>query len=638
MAIYLLKKIIKSFLFLFAIGSWIQLYAQANFTAICQQKKIGKNDYLQIEFRMQNASDVESIDPPSFKNFSIVSGPNQATTSSNINGKVDQSVSISFVLKPNGPGNYTIGPATAKADGKEFTSNPVNIQVTNSSAVSSSTSNLASTMSPFTNFNFDIADEPMGQDYDDYILKKGENINDKIKKDLILKTDVSKTTCYVGEPIVATFKMYSRLRMETSISSEPSFNGFSVSDMDLNNRNSSFQGKYDGRGYNVYILRKVQLSPLQAGTVTIDPLVTENNISFMKEDYAHSQSGNPFLDMMQNFANAMPQEGSIVQKQVTLQSDPVIITVKPLPDAGKPSGFKGAVGNFTIQSTLQKNKLTTDDAGNLKIIISGQGNIQMINAPKINWPQGIDGYDAQIADAINKNEAPMKGTKTFTYPFTISKEGTYTIPAISFSFFDPVSGTYKNLSTQPLSLEVTKGKGIPASITTNTVVAQNATGIGNELEKYGLYGGIGIIVIAGLIFLGFRKGNSNKLTSKVEVLSKQHNAVKENHPVDVIPVNPLEEAHQKLMTSNGTGFYHSLDVSLKKYLSEKFKVPVNELTKNRINEELDKGNVALGTSLRLTSLMEKIELNLYTPPSTTNEIADAYDKASEVISLLDKQC
>ncbi|HWH62517.1 MAG TPA: BatD family protein, partial [Ginsengibacter sp.] len=201
------------FLFLFisviALSLHDTLFAQANFTAECPQKKIGKNDYLQVEFKVDHASNVQSINPPSFKNFSIVSGPNQESGMTSINGKVDQYVSISFILKPNSPGTYTIGPASAKADGKDFQSNSLNIEVTNSSATSSSAPNNAANLlsgfggkSPFANLNLDFPEQPQTHQYDDYILKKGENVTDKVKKNLFIKLDVSKTNCYVGEPIV----------------------------------------------------------------------------------------------------------------------------------------------------------------------------------------------------------------------------------------------------------------------------------------------------------------------------------------------------------------------------------------------------------------------------------------------------
>jgi hypothetical protein len=633
--------------FLIALASDNISFAQANFTAICPQKKIGKNDYLQIEFKVEHASNVESIDPPSFKNFSIASGPNQESGMTSINGKTDQYVSISFLLKPISPGKFTIAPATAKADGKEFQSNSLNVEVTNSSSTSSASNNSANSssafgggnsLSPFANLNFDFPEAPATHQFDDYILKKGENVNDKVKKSLFIKLDVSKTSCYVGEPIVASYKLYTKLRSETTITDAPSFNGFSVSEMELNNNNSAGVEKYNGRDYNVYTLRKVQLYPLQAGTITLDPVVADNKVNFIKAEYAGSQRGDMFFDMMQNFADATSPRDAIIEQHVTLQSKPVEITVKPLPDENKPADFKGSVGNFTIQSSLQKNNITTDDAGNLKIIISGQGNIQLLNAPKITWPQGMDGYDAKVTDGIDKFSAPMKGTKTFTYPFTVSKEGTYTIPVVSFSYFDPASAIYKTLFTQPLVVIITKGKGIPNSPYLKNKIVEVPNSIISVLKNNAIYFIIGIVSLAGIIFWIFQMNISDKKSKLItQPVDASENNISKEEKAFVIPESPLEKAHQELVEENSIAFYSILDASLKKYLSAKFKVPAEELNKKRINEELDKCNVGLGTSLRLSSLMDNIELNLYAPASNVNHLKEVYEKASEVVSLLDKQ-
>lgn len=622
-------------------------FAQANFTAICPQKKIGKNDFLQVQFKVEHAANVESIDPPSFKNFSVVSGPNQESGMTSINGKTDQYVSISFLLKPISPGKFTIAPATAKADGKEFQSNSLNVEVTNSSSTSSASNNSANSspafgggnsLSPFANLNFDFPTAPATHQFDDYILKKGENVNDKVKKNLFIKLDVGKTSCYVGEPIVASYKLYTRLRSESTITDAPSFNGFSVSEMELNNNNSAGVEKYNGRDYNVYTLRKVQLYPLQAGTITLDPVIADNKVNFIKAEYAGSQRGDMFFDMMQNFADATSPSDAIIEQHVTLQSKPVEITVKPLPDENKPADFKGSVGNFTIQSSLQKNNITTDDAGNLKIVISGAGNIQLLNAPKIIWPQGMDGYDAKITDGIDKFSVPMKGSKTFTYPFTVSKAGTYTIPTVSFSYFDPALATYKTLFTQPLVVTITKGEGFPNSPYLKNKIVEVPTSIINVLKNNAVYFIIGIVSLAGIIFWIFQINISDK---KSKVITKPKDASENNISKEekafVIPESPLEKAHQKLVEENRIAFYSILDASLKKYLSAKFKVPAEELNKKRINEELDKCNVGLGTSLRLSSLMDNIELNLYAPASNVNHLKEVYEKASEVVSLLDKQ-
>lgn len=639
-------KLLLILVFSAAICSFSNSFAQATFTTICPQKKIGKNDYLQVQFKVEHASNVETIIPPSFKNFSVVSGPNQESGMTSINGKVDQYVAIGYFLKPNSPGNYTIGPALARADGKEFHSNPVNIEVTNASSLSPSSPNnpshslsaLGNSMAPFGNMTFDFPTEPMTHRFDDYILKKGENINDKVEKNLFVKLDVSKTSCFVGEPITAAYKLYTRLRSESTITSAPSFNGFSVSELELNNNNSASIEKFNGREYNVYTLRKVQLYPLQPGTIKLDPVVANNKVTFIKSEYAGAQSGDMFYDMLQNFADATSPRDAIIEKQVTLQSKAVEIEVKPLPQNNKPPDFKGAVGNFTIQSSLQKNKITTDDAGNLKITISGSGNIQLVNAPKISWSESMDGYDAKINENINKGSVPMRGSKTFVYPFTVSKPGTYPVPPVSFSFFDPASSTYKTLNTEPLVVTVTKGKGVPNNPYVKNTVTENS-GEKGFFSEYGLYVAIMILLIGAIVFWVVQRNYSRKKAEllKKEIEKKRKEDAAEDANDFVIPINPLQEAHEKLIAEDSLGFYSVLDASFKKYLSAKFKVPAEELSRKRLNEEVDRCNVSLGTSLLLTSLMEDLELNLYTPPSNTNHLKEVYEKASEVVSLLDKQ-
>jgi len=615
------------------------LSAQARFTAVCPHKKIGKNDYLQVQFKVENATNVETIIPPPFKNFSVVSGPNQESGMSNINGKVNQYVSISYFLKPNSTGNFTIAAATAKADDKEFHSDPLNIEVTNASS-SGTGNNPAASLSPFGNMNFDFPSEPSVHRFDDYILKKGENINDKVQKNLFIKLNVSRTDCFVGEPIIAAYKLYTRLRSETTVTNAPSFNGFSLSELDVNDRNSAGIEKYNGREYNVYTLRKVQLYPLQPGTIRLDPVEADNKVTFIKSEYAGTQRGDMFYDMLQNFADATTPQEAVIEQHVTLQSKPVEITVKPLPVQDMPLDFKGAVGNFTVQSSFQKNNITTDDAGNLKIVIGGTGNIQLINAPKINWPEGIDGYDAKITDDINKFSVPMKGNKTFIYPFTVANAGTYTIPPISFSFFDPALSSYKTFHTEPLVITVSKGTGNPNNPYFKKDIVQRP-GETSVLSRYGLYFAAGLLLLAGIIFLIFQKKYTSRkknghLQTQSGDKSPEEDMIK-TEPEFVIPGNPLKEAHEKLMEENGFAFYSVLDASFKKYLSVKFKVPAEELTKKRLNEELDKCNVGLGTSLLLSSLIEEVELNLYAPPSNAIHLKEVYEKASEVVSLLDKQ-
>ena len=610
-------------------------FAQVKFSAAANERTIGKNDYLQVQFTVENAANVESIAPPSFKNFTVVSGPNHQSSMSNINGNIKQSLSVSFVLQPLTTGSFTIGAATAKADGREYHSNPLTIQVTSTSS-SKSGSVGSSLPSPFANLTLDFPTEPVTHQFDDYILQKNENVAGKIRKNLFLKIDVSKKSCYVGEPVIATYKLYTRLKSESNVLKAPSFNGFSVSELEMPDNYTLRTEKYNGREYNVYTLRKVQLYPLQSGRLSLEPVEVKNNITFLKAEYAGKRRGDIFYDMLRDFADENAPGEATVQQVITVTCDTFNINVKPLPEAGKPASFKGAVGNFKITAGFEKNKITTDDAGALKVIISGAGNIQLINAPDILWPQGIEGFESKSSENLDKFSVPIKGDKVFIYPFTVSNAGDYTVPAISFSYFDPVTQSYKTISTQPVSINVLKGTG-----NTQKTFTSNQS---NNVEKkawfdyvypYRFYLAAVMLLLSALLVLFIKKRRD---TVAVEKISAALPVNKVEEPAEfIIPQNPLADAEDKLLEGDTGSFYKVLDVSFHKYLSEKLKVPAEQLTKKKINERMDKSNVGVGTTLLVNSLLEDIEVNLYAPVASEMQMQQVYEKASEVVSLLDKQ-
>ncbi len=612
-------------------------FAQVKFSAAANNKTIGKNDYLQVQFTVENAADVQSIIPPSFKNFSVVSGPNQQSSMSNINGSIKQSLSVGFVLQPLAAGNFAIGSATAKADGKEYHSNPLSIQVTNSNSSNRAGGN---SLNPFGNITLDFPAEPVTHQFDDYILQKGENIAEKIKKNLFIKIDVSKKNCYVGEPVIATYKLYTRLKSESNVIKAPSFNGFSVIEMEMPNNYTLKTEKYKGRDYNVYTLRKVQLYPLQAGVLGLEPVEVKNRITFLKAEYAGKRKGDIFYNMLRDFADENAPGDATEQQVITVTCDTLNITVKPLPDANKPVYFKGAVGNFKIVAAVEKNNITTDDAGSLKIIVSGAGNIQLINAPYVLWPKGIEGFESKASENLDKFSVPTKGDKVFIYPFTVANAGEYNIPPINFSYFDINTQSYKTISTQPLSIHVEKGTGNLQKVI-NSTVDNNNTKNKNWYDfiypdsyrgRIYLIGVLVLLCVAMILFVKNKKGKP--------LIDNEHTILPANKAEEInefiIPANPLADAENKLTTGD-TQFYKVLDVALHKYLSKKLKVAPEELTKKKINERMDKCNVGVGTTLLVNSLLEDIELNLYAPVSSEKQMQQVYEKASEVVSLLDKQ-
>ena len=629
--VLLSKKLYLFFIFLvFAAQNTTR--AQAAFTATISPGTIGKNETAELRLMVENARQVEQIIPPSLKDFIILSGPNQESGMESVNGVTRQFIGITYQLKPRASGKFSIAGAVAKADGKTLKSNLVVLQVTKTSSGTSQ----ANTSAGFSGLSSLFAEPAVQSSFKDYIIKKGENIPEKINKNIFIKVDISKPTCFIGEPVVVTYKLYTRLKSESNITKNPSFNGFSVIDLSPPGNNYYSIEKLNGREYNVYTLRKSQLYPLQAGTAEVESAEVENNIHFIKEEYLKQQA-NGLDDMFREFAQtAIPAEG-VQDEKVTLQSKPAVITVKALPEKEKPLFFKGAVGNFTLEAGLEKNTFTTDDAGDLKVAVYGQGNMTMVNAPDINWPDGIEPYEPQTKEQLNKLAIPVSGTKVFEYPFTVTKPGVYKIPSIEFSFFNVKEGRYKTITTPPLTLTVAKGIGkrpLPegSNIKTNTKENFFETLF---INRWLIIVPLAVLLLAGLL-LWLQKDN------KIQIVAARKNLVvplvtETAIELNKLAVNPLSLTEEKMASRDTRGYYEALNNEVRKFLADHFQIGLSTLNKKRIAEEADKKGIAVQTCLQIQQLLDDMEWQLYTPFGGEDKMQEMYSQADAVIHALNKE-
>ena len=621
----------KIFLFIFLLAGYATK-AQVKFTASVSPAEIGKDEYTQLKLMVENAAEVQQIIPPNLKNFIIVSGPNQESGMTMINGAVKKYIALNFVLKPKAVGNFIIAGALAKADGVDFKSNSVGIKVTAKSSGNNPGSSALN--SPFAGMD-PFAEPPPRSSYNDYILRRGENPMEKIKKNMFVRAQVDKASCYVGEPIVATFKLYTRLKSESNMIKNPSFNGFSVIDLQQPNDMSYHIEKMEGREYNVYTIRKAQLYPLLPGNLELGIAEIENNVHFIKAEYVDEQN-NLMNDLFRDFANTIIPAEAIEDHKVTLQNKPLTIIVKPLPDANKPANFKGAVGNFEIEARVEKINFSTDDDGKLAIIISGSGNLQMINAPEIVWPLGIEAFDSKATDDLYKGTVPVSGRKIFEFPFTISKPGNYIIPAMAFSFFNNKEAKYKTITTKTISITITKGLGKPRILNEVNKEKSNESTLAkffsNRLRVVSV---IAVLIIISLIIWLKRDTKKEKQIAEAIVLPNE-SAVDEN-PVDEIiegQQNSLALAEEYMYKGDGKAFYTALNEGLKKYLSKKLAIAPEELNKKNISRQLDKKGINHETVIQLHTLMDEIEWQLYTPFTENEKMKEIYERANDVIQLL----
>jgi hypothetical protein len=587
--------------------------AQTKFYASASPTKAGIDEYITYTLTVENGTNVEQINHPEFVGFITISGPNQFTSQTNRNGVVTQSVSLSYILQPKKSGNFLIAASTATIEGKTYKSNTVDITVSNKK--SSNKNSTTTNQSPFA--AFDLFDEPKPQKrFEDYILRNGETVQENVSRNMQLRLQTDKTSCYVGEPVLATYKLFTRLQSESNVSKNPSFNGFSVIDMmDQLDQSPYNHESINGREYNVYVIRKAQLYPLQAGSIELEPATLDNKITFVK-----NENGN----------------NTMFEENVSLTSKPLTIQVKPLPEAGKPENFKEAVGNFTIEATVEKNNFSIDETGKLLITISGKGNMQLLTIPEIDWPTNFEVYETKVTDNINNKTIPISGSKTFEIPFTVTDTGTHSIPAIKLSFFDPSNGSYKMVSTKSILLTISKGIGNAKSSIVLPIKKVKPVSL---LNKIFASRWLVILLLASIIIVVFIfwLTKEKKKEKKIVLKEIKQEEPKIDTPVYLFPnINHLEKTENCLMKDDCADFYSLLSKELKQFLSKKFSIDKENINSKTLLTIMDNKNIDNRISMQTQQLFKEIEWQLYTPFERSEKLQNMYVRAQTLIQMLSK--
>ena len=476
------------------------LFAQSSFTTKLSTQKIGVGQQLEISFEMANVNSVQNFTAPKFTGFEVVGGPMQSTENTNVNGRSSSKSTISYFLQPVKTGKLNIDGAHAVIDGKLIASNSVTIDVQSKAVDLPADQATDPSLNPFNDpfFAPDVSPVQPAEDpafAEARRLRPGEDVQKKIDKNLFVKVFTSKTTVYEGEPIVATYKVYSRLDMTAGVTKRPSFSGFSAFDMEDPSQSGTPE-KLNGQNYIGYTIRKVQLYPLESGQLTLEPVEVDCDIKFLKLDHANEPGFN---------ANDVANQQ---QLHYVLKNQPIKITALPLPEQNKPANFKGAVGNFNIQAITTANEIGKDDAEKLQVTITGAGNFYAVQSPDVAWPASIEAYDPKQRDNLDQTISPMSGTKTFEYVFICHKPGKDTIPPIAFSYFDVATKSYKTITSNPIFLSVLPQSKHPQKKITDE--ASNLPAAFVEITKYALpILAIGLILF--LIFSSITKKKNKQL-------------------------------------------------------------------------------------------------------------------------------
>lgn len=586
------KGIVFLSVFLFAFVLKAQDAAAVTFEMKLSKSKLGLNERLRVDFTMNK--DGDNFNPPDFAGFRVLMGPSQAISSSWINGVRSYSKSYSYTLAPTAKGKFTINQATIVIGGKTYKSLPENIEVT--AAV----------------------DKPSDQ----------MTADDVADQNLHLVAEVSKTNPYMNEAITVVYKLY--VSPSISVSNyqpldNPKYNNFWSQDIKVTSLNAQ-NGTFKGKPYRYVILKRVVLYPQKDGKLEIEPLSLDVTVDVPtnKRDF---------------FGGRV-----YAQTNKTVSAGNRTIDVKPLPLKNQPANFNGAVGDFDFSVTASKTSLNATESLQAIVEVTGKGNLKLFKLPELDLPSSLEVYEPEFTEGVRTTLSGMQGKVSNSYTVVPAFRGKYPLPSIPFSFFNPKTEAYTTLNSEEIVINVLEG---PNSAKTNSgltgsnkqsVIAVNSqfnfiklnanlSPIGNTYfftsNRFYLFLLVPLLLIPFAIL--FRKKRDAIASDVIGNKVKKANRLARRY---------LSKAKKEL--GNKDSFYVALEKALHNYLKAKLKIETSEFSKDKISELLLQKNVDEASITGFVALLKNCEAARYSPFSDVQMQQD-YERASEVISLIDKQ-
>ena len=457
--------------------------------------------------------------------------------------------------------------------------------------------------------------------------QKTKNTNNNNKKvvsgnQLFINATTNKREIYVGEQIIVTYKLHTRLNnLENyEIPSEPNLNGFWKKDLSISSRFK--QENINGITYLTAVIKKTVLTAQKSGKLTIDPMKVTCNTRVLNQ---------------QNRSRSWPNFGNVYSlKKEFISSRPIVINVSELPNP-KPKGFKGAVGEFNISSNIDKIELKANDAITYSIKITGTGNIELIDAMKINFPEDFEVYDPKINDKIIEG-GNKRSTKNYEFLLIPRYEGSYEIPSYTFIFFNPKTKKYITKKTSKYNISVLKSdnneKGyVPITqqeiiesnkdinyIKIDTVLVKKSDKNQNLKLFYLLFFLPILVIIILRIILFFKKDViTNILDRKHKIANKIAN-------------KKLRKASECIKNKNFEGFFEETEKSLWGYFADKFKVQIADLSKESVESYFNDNNIKKDVEIRFIELINHCEFARYAPSNNKDkQMSDILSSAKKII-------
>ncbi len=575
--------------------------AEIRLSAYVSDNDIRMDQRLQYTVKLEGErAGLPEVTFPEFRNFYVLSGPNQSTNMQWINGKMSSSKSYSFILKPRSEGTFTIGAAEVKYNGKLLKTEPVKVTVRAAGAKD----------------------------------KKARNSVDPALagKKIFFKVIPSKREAYIGEQIIVEYKLYFNINIQTyEVEKLPANTGFWTEDFELPRQPQIKSEIINGVNYNVVTLRKVALFPTRSGQITLEPM--EITTQSVVRGRARSRS---------LFDSFFDRPGRTIE--TSLKTKAVRFRIKPLPGKGKPRDFKGAVGRYSLDVSVDKQEAAVNNAVALKIVLKGRGNIKLVELPVPDIPQDIERYDPKVQTRVDKKNNRVSGLKSAEYILIPRLPGRFTIKPLSFSYYDPVRERYVTLRSDPIPLTIT-GEALPGQPTPiGGVGRREVTLLGRDIrfikETTRLHPAAGnghgfTAVITGyllvlMLFAAFFYYDTKRVRLAGDTrLNRRLKAGRQ-------AAKWLKDATRH-KEGTAPAFYKAIDEALSGYVRDKLNMELSTFNSDEIGKYLERQKVDAALIQRLTAVLRESRFRQYGGGAdNAGDRRKVLDEARELITQLEK--
>ena len=607
-----MRKIISIFAFyalltLPAFASDIELSASA-------PQEVAVGERFRVSFQV-NARP-SSFSGPSFQGFRALSGPNQSSSTSmqiiNNQTTVTETFTYTYILEASQEGSFTIPSASVVINGNTYRSNQVTIRVRAGAPGAQPSPSPGTQQSP---------DQPARAS----------------DEELFIRATATTTSPYQGQQVIVTYNLYTRITVhQYSIDGLPSYRGFWSENLTRQGQPQARTQIIDGQTYRVAEIYRVAVFPQRSGELTIDPLEAELVISL---------PGQRRQSLFDEFfgGSSFDQRRNIRQN---VRSNALRFNVKSLPTQNRPAAFTGMVGTeFDMNATLNMEEMSVNDAANLRITISGNGNMRMLEQPALNFPTNLEVFDPNVSDNIRTTASGVSGSRSWEYVMIPRTGGEFEILAWSFVYFDPIEERYKTLQTSDFTISVSGDTGIAG--TAPGVASQEAirllgtdirfirTGPVTFVPKGNVFFGSSLfwllIIIPFVLFAFFviYWRNQIRLHSNQDLLR--------NKKAQKLARKRLKVAKTFMVKKSENDFYDEIFRALWGYLSDKLSIPVSILNKENVEGAFKAQKVPQELSENFISTLNDTEFARFAPGEKEDHMAEIYDKALETIVKLEKE-